>query len=239
MISFLGFLVSISAAITLGTPDVFFRNYSVVTEKFWWWWACVPGWLFFIGPYLDAIDGSVARKSGKTSKFGGFFDSTLDRLSDSVIFLGLMYAGFVWPFDTDNRIDSLLCFIALSMVLLISYTRSRAEAEGVIMKGVGFMERAERVFIMLGGYSVEWMIYGFETQYKGGQTTLWFFPTFFIFFIVLCAHTVFQRIRWTYKWLNGKIDEETKKKLLEEITNPQTKEDTESEEENPLEDEKK
>src|SRR6056297_2338861 len=80
-ISIMGFLLSSAAAVTLSLPEVFFYNYTKISEGFWWWWACVPGWLFFLGAYVDALDGSVARETGLESKFGGFFDSTLDRLS--------------------------------------------------------------------------------------------------------------------------------------------------------------
>ena len=87
----------------------------------------------------------VARKTGQTSKFGGFLDSTLDRISDSVIVLGLIWSGeMIWPWDF--KINCLIGFISMGTMLLISYTRSRAEIEGVIMKGIGFMERAETRF---------------------------------------------------------------------------------------------
>ncbi len=220
MISVFGFLVSTISAVMLALPEVFFLNYSKITEGFWWYWACVPGWAFFIGAYLDAIDGSVARKTGQTSVFGGFFDSTLDRLSDAVVYIGFVLSGMIWPWNP--RVNAAIGIVGLSMVFLISYTRSRAEIEGVVMKGVGFMERAERIFIMLGGYALHWAAYAIEVQYYPPRQTLWVFPAFFIFYIFLCAQTVYKRVSWAHKWLTGQIDEETKQNLLNEI-NPNKK----------------
>ncbi len=88
---------------------------------------------------LDAIDGVLARGTGRASKFGGFFDSVADRYSDALILSGITVGG--------------LCslpagLLALTGSLMVSYTRSRAEAEGVEMAGVGFFERAERMIFL-------------------------------------------------------------------------------------------
>ena len=88
---------------------------------------------------LDAIDGVLARGTGRASKFGGFFDSVADRYSDALVLSGITVGG--------------LCslpagLLALTGSLMVSYTRSRAEAEGVEMAGVGFFERAERMIFL-------------------------------------------------------------------------------------------
>lgn len=198
-ITFLGFIVSCIAAVGYALPDIFIYR---------WYLGGFPVVLFFLAGALDVLDGGVARKTGSASKFGGFLDSTLDRLSDAVIILGLMLGEMLW---LNNRIiNDLLGFIAISIMILISYTRSRAELEGVVMKGVGLMERAERVFLIMFGYIIEsWINMGEITEigpfsssnpYNGG-----FFPIFFLVFIGLCVETLIVRIRHSYKWLSGTV----------------------------------
>lgn len=88
---------------------------------------------------LDAIDGVLARDTGRASRLGGFLDSVADRYSDALVLMGVTVGG--------------LCsvpagLLALTGSLMVSYTRSRAEAEGVEMAGVGFFERAERMIFL-------------------------------------------------------------------------------------------
>ncbi len=102
--------------------------------------------LLFAGGF-DVVDGAVARATGQVSRFGSFFDSTIDRYADAVVLGGvLLYfinedAG-TWPI--------MLVFITVVGSLMISYTRSKAESLG--LKGdVGFAQRAERVIILSAG----------------------------------------------------------------------------------------
>lgn len=199
-ISIVGFLVSIAAGITFAFPNTFLYNYSYITQNFWWWWACVPPWLFFLSGYIDVLDGSVARKSGNATKYGAFLDSTLDRIADAVSTMGLMFGGIIWPWN--SVINYLIGFISLSIMLMISYTRSRAELEGVEMKGIGFMERAERYFIIIFIYVVAWAVFAIEEKHFGGAKTQWVFPALFIVYTLLCLQTLLQRIHWTYKSLH-------------------------------------
>lgn len=214
MISFIGFMVSSIAAVGFAFPKIFLYNYNEIFPWFYWWWAGVPIFLFFLGGYIDVIDGAVARKTGKSSQFGAFLDSTLDRLSDAIIILGLIYGQiiFVWNENWNYTIG----FIGLITMLLISYTRSRAELEGVIMKGIGFMERAERYFILVFGYVLEWAIFAIDIQYFKGTYSKWFFSVFFLIFTLLCMQTLFARIWWTYKWLNNKMPEKVAQILAKE-----------------------
>jgi archaetidylinositol phosphate synthase len=88
---------------------------------------------------LDAVDGVLARGTGRASRLGGFLDSVADRYSDALVLSGI----------TIGRLCSLHAgFLALTGSLMVSYTRSRAEAEGVEMAGVGFFERAERMMFL-------------------------------------------------------------------------------------------
>ncbi|MDI3549337.1 MAG: archaetidylinositol phosphate synthase [Methanobacterium sp.] len=99
------------------------------------------GILILISGFFDVIDGAVARNSNTKSKFGGFLDSTCDRFADAFIIIGIIYGGFVdWFWGT----------LALLAALSVSYIRARAEVEG-IKCDVGIAERAERLFIILGG----------------------------------------------------------------------------------------
>jgi CDP-diacylglycerol--glycerol-3-phosphate 3-phosphatidyltransferase len=90
------------------------------------------------------LDGAVARATGTTTKFGGFLDSTLDRYSEAVIFLGVL----IYLLDTeDARTGSILVLIATVGSLMISYARARAEALGW-KASVGLVARPERVVLL-------------------------------------------------------------------------------------------
>ncbi len=143
-LSFIGLVFAILAAITFALPDVF------INSRIWAW---VPPLLYFFSGYLDLIDGSVARHSGNSSAFGGFLDSTLDRIGDASAIVGLMIGNMLW--FGNKEINYGIGFITLTFTILISYSRSRAENEGVIMKGIGLMERGERFFALLGGFIIE------------------------------------------------------------------------------------
>jgi len=98
--------------------------------------------MLFAGLF-DALDGAVARESNQISAFGAFLDSTLDRLSESAIFAGVIffYAATGRPYET------LLVGTAMTFSLMTSYTRARAEGLGLKCE-VGLLERAGRVVIL-------------------------------------------------------------------------------------------
>ena len=98
--------------------------------------------MLFAGLF-DALDGAVARESNLMSSFGAFLDSTLDRLSESAIFVGIVffYASSSMPYE------ALLAGVAMSFSLMTSYTRARAEGLGFECE-VGLLERAGRVVIL-------------------------------------------------------------------------------------------
>jgi CDP-diacylglycerol--glycerol-3-phosphate 3-phosphatidyltransferase len=111
------------------------------------------GYLFWGGVLLifaalfDTLDGAVARYAGKTSVFGAFFDSVLDRFSEAVTLIGLMVYYLTTP---DPRQPVLLLAAALVGSLMVSYTRARAEAVGVAIKE-GFFQRTERIIALVVG----------------------------------------------------------------------------------------
>jgi len=106
----------------------------------------VAGWIIGLTAIFDVLDGIVARRSGRSTVFGAFYDSTLDRVAD-----GAVLGGIAWFFATDAGHKNLPIFgIALLGILgtfLVSYTRARAEGLGVDAK-VGVMQRAERIVIL-------------------------------------------------------------------------------------------
>jgi len=101
------------------------------------------GWLLLtVGP-VDALDGALARAIGKESRFGAFLDSTLDRLSDAALILGLT----MHYMNQEAPCEVLVLLVALVSALMVSYTRARAEALGFSCR-VGILTRLERVFLI-------------------------------------------------------------------------------------------
>ena len=100
----------------------------------------VGGLLVMFCGFFDVLDGAVARATGKTSQRGAFLDSTLDRVSEVVIFLGILVGGYGGSF---------LVLLALSFSLLVSYTRAKGDALGVNLAGIGVGERSERLVVLI------------------------------------------------------------------------------------------
>ena len=96
--------------------------------------------MVLLSGFCDVFDGILARTYSQESNFGGFFDSLLDRYSDSVIIFGIILGGLC---------DLSLGIFALIGSLLVSYSRARAESLGVEMISVGLMERAERLILLI------------------------------------------------------------------------------------------
>ncbi|GAB3114710.1 CDP-alcohol phosphatidyltransferase family protein [Streptomyces calidiresistens] len=106
-------------------------------------WGTVVITLFV---FSDLVDGTMARQSGRSSRWGAFLDSTLDRLADAAVFAGiaLWFAG--------RGEDLLLCGIAIFCLAsgqVVSYTKARGESIGLPVRVNGLVERAERLTITL------------------------------------------------------------------------------------------
>jgi CDP-diacylglycerol--glycerol-3-phosphate 3-phosphatidyltransferase len=106
----------------------------------------IGGLLLVLFAPLDAVDGSLARLSGQTSRFGAFLDSFTDRYEELLIFAGLGYFFAV----RGNFNGVLLSFFAAIGSVMVSYARARAEALGFEAK-VGILTRIERTVIMILG----------------------------------------------------------------------------------------
>lgn len=133
MVTILGLLLSIAAAVFAGMGRF-----------------TVAGLILLVGAPFDAVDGAMARKLGKPTRFGGFFDSVVDRYSELFMMGGLLffYSG------QGNKLASMLVFIAAAGSVMVSYVRARAEGQAFTAK-VGILSRVERmialvVFLVIG-----------------------------------------------------------------------------------------
>ena len=103
----------------------------------------VGGLLVLFSGFLDIFDGALARKINQITDKGAFLDSTFDRLSESIVLIGLIYY-----FSISNETNFvLLASISLAFSLLISYLRARIEGLGYNSKS-GFFTRPERVLLV-------------------------------------------------------------------------------------------
>jgi CDP-diacylglycerol--glycerol-3-phosphate 3-phosphatidyltransferase len=128
-ITWLGFLITIGAAILVVTDNLF-----------------AAGFVVLIAGFFDMLDGALARTTNRITRFGAVLDSTLDRLSEAVLLLAILVI-----YTRGQQVaESLLVGIALLGSLLVSYIRARIEALGIECK-VGLFTRPERVIILALG----------------------------------------------------------------------------------------
>lgn len=114
----------------------------------------IGGLFILLGGLFDLLDGAVARSNNKSTKFGAFLDSTLDRVSDFFIFFAI-----ACYFAKTNNIEGVLLTSGnLLGAFLISYIRARAEGLGIECN-VGLMERPERIILISIGCLTGWVIY--------------------------------------------------------------------------------
>jgi CDP-diacylglycerol--glycerol-3-phosphate 3-phosphatidyltransferase len=104
------------------------------------------GWLMGVTAFFDVVDGEVARRTGRSTVFGAFYDSTLDRVADGALMAGLtvFYATNVVH---HNIYMVVICLLGMIGTFVVSYTRARAESLGIDAK-VGVMQRPERIVLL-------------------------------------------------------------------------------------------
>jgi CDP-diacylglycerol--glycerol-3-phosphate 3-phosphatidyltransferase len=129
VLTFIGLVINIGAAVLLASGR--FRTAGAVI---------IAAGLF------DMVDGRVARETNQVTRFGGFFDSVLDRYSDLALLIGLL----VWYGSINRPFYVVLTAVVMMGSVMVSYTRSRAENVIPTCK-VGFMERPERVVLLIIG----------------------------------------------------------------------------------------
>ncbi|MDQ6871901.1 MAG: CDP-alcohol phosphatidyltransferase family protein [Gemmatimonadota bacterium] len=104
------------------------------------------GWLMSVTAIFDVIDGQVARRTGRCTVFGAFYDSTLDRVADGALMAGLTVFYMTSPVH-NNLYMVVVCLAGIIGSFLVSYTRARAESLGIDAK-VGVMQRPERIVLL-------------------------------------------------------------------------------------------
>ncbi|SRR5579884_926842 len=129
VLTFLGLVINMAASALLAVG------------QFRWAGAVIVGAGLF-----DMVDGRVARETNRVTRFGGFFDSVLDRYSDLALLVGLL----VWYGSINRHFYVVLTALAMAGSVMVSYTRARAENSIPTCK-VGFMERPERIVLVIIG----------------------------------------------------------------------------------------
>src|SRR3954453_18470196 len=148
----------------------------------WAAWLFSEGKLFAAGMLVvgasvfDMVDGRVARATGQVTRFGGFFDSVLDRYSDLALYMGLL----VYYASINRPGYIVLTAVVMTGSVMVSYTRARAE-NAIPRCKVGFLERPERVVLIIIGALTDHM-----------AQVLWVIA-------VLSNWTVIQRMIYTYR----------------------------------------
>lgn len=156
------------------------------------------GFLVLLGGLFDILDGRVARLSDLGSKFGAFYDSTLDRISEIVVFLGILSLYNDYRSELHHVGMIYVIMLAMAGSLMVSYTRAHAQNIGLDCR-VGLAPRAERV-VLLGGSA---LFFGDAWDGLALKVAL-------VILAVLANVTAFQRIFWVYKHAAGvPLDEGT------------------------------
>ena len=104
----------------------------------------LAGLLIIVVGLFDALDGALARSTGRSTTFGAFFDSTLDRFAEIALYLGLLYLY------RGETLATTLIYLTVTGSLMVSYARARAEGLGVECK-VGLFTRLERLGVLALG----------------------------------------------------------------------------------------
>jgi len=141
-LTWLGLLLSVGAAALIALRQPF-----------------AAGFIVLVSGLFDMLDGALARFTGKSTRFGAILDSTLDRLGEVAILLGLLIL-FVRDLATPGII---IAGVTLSGALMVSYLRARAEAAGLIGE-IGLFTRTERVIILSLGLLLSGINYALITS---------------------------------------------------------------------------
>lgn len=137
--------------------------------------------VLFAGAF-DMLDGALARVTNSSSQFGAFLDSTLDRYSEAIVYLGLLIHFARTP---GSEWESVLIYVVVVGSLMVSYTRARAEALDMKCE-VGILARPERIILLAGGLLL--------TQLYGGSLVI------ALWLLAIFTHiTALQRI--LYIWI--------------------------------------
>ena len=163
-ITFLGLLVNCAVAYLIADGHLSYLTIGI---------------LIWVAGFFDALDGSVARITGRATVFGNFWDSVLDRYSDSVIYFGLLL--YFLKIGEINYV--ILIVIAIIGSLIVSYSRAKAESLDQECK-IGLMTRPVRIIVLGASFWINQVFLG-------------------LIIIAILSHiTVVQRILYVYKRLH-------------------------------------
>jgi CDP-diacylglycerol--glycerol-3-phosphate 3-phosphatidyltransferase len=126
LLTWIGLLIAIGAAVLAGTGHLF-----------------AAGWVVGFSGIFDLLDGALARATNRVTRFGAVLDSTLDRVSEAVISIGLL----VYFLSQDSLAGILIVSIGMVGGQMVSYIRARAEGMGLSCE-IGVFTRPERVVIL-------------------------------------------------------------------------------------------
>lgn len=151
------------------------------------------GLLYLVSGIVDTLDGAVARGKGQVTKFGAFYDSTLDRLGDGATFMGIGVFYLLAPVGSVAypELAIIVSMVAIIASLLVSYARARAEGLGIDCK-VGLVQRAERIV----GLGVPTVLFGAGPR---GLLLFWIMTILTLASVV----TVVQRFVYVYRVTEG------------------------------------
>ena len=136
LVTIIGLLIAVAAAYLIAVGQ---------------WWA--GGLVALFAGIFDMFDGALARNTGRASDFGALLDSTIDRVSEAVVLLGVL----AYYLTSDNDWGAMLVYGALVGSIMVSYMRARSEGLGIDCK-VGVMQRPERVALTgLGLIVAHWI----------------------------------------------------------------------------------
>ncbi len=145
------------------------------------------GWLVLFSGVVDTLDGQVARLGAQTSRFGAFYDSTLDRIGDGACFIGIAAWLLTAPDVRWRETAVIMCMVGVLASLVVSYQRARAEGLGLDCK-VGIAQRAERIVLL-----------GLPTALVGAGPGGIVLTAIVAVLTVLSIITVGQRFAWVHK----------------------------------------
>ena len=138
-----GFFLALGAGDKIGSRQV--EGHS--------WYGFWAGIVLILASACDMLDGAVARNNNRMTCFGAFLDSCTDRISDGIIFLGIMIYYLRHPATKHSQLFAILSMVALVNALLISYAKARAE-NFIENCSVGYWQRGERqAAILIGLFS--------------------------------------------------------------------------------------
>ena len=150
------------------------------------------GFFLLISGWTDLVDGQVARGGGMETKFGAFYDSTLDRVGDGLTYIGIGSFFLLYPGDLAWRQGVVvLCMVGVMASLLVSYARARAEGLGLDGK-VGIAQRTERIL----GLGLPSLVMGV------GERGI-VLSSIVLILTLLSLITVGQRFVWVYQQTEG------------------------------------